>query len=109
VGLYVIAAISLSQVLSVLTVIVGLGLVIFVHELGHFILAKLCGVKCEKFYVGFDVPIKIGWGRFGFYLPAALWRKKWGETEYGIGIIPLGGYVKMLGELKRRVLFTALI
>ena len=76
----------------------GLGLVIFVHELGHFLVAKLCGVKCEKFYVGFDVPIKLGWGKYGFRLPASLWKKKWGETVYGIGIIPLGGYVKMLGQ-----------
>lgn len=72
----------------------GLGFVIFVHELGHFLVAKACGVKCEKFYVGFDVPIKIG----PFQLPSSLFRKKWGETEYGIGIIPLGGYVKMLGQ-----------
>ena len=72
----------------------GLGFVIFVHELGHFLVAKACGVKCEKFYVGFDVPIGIG----PLKLPAALFRKQWGETEYGIGIIPLGGYVKMLGQ-----------
>jgi regulator of sigma E protease len=81
-----------------LKVAIGLGLVIFVHELGHFLVAKWCGVKCEKFYVGFDVPIKLGWGRWGIRLPAALWRKQWGETEYGVGIIPLGGYVKMLGQ-----------
>ena len=59
---------------------------IFVHELGHFIVAKLCGVKCEKFYLGFDVG---GWKLFKF---------KYGETEYGIGVLPLGGYVKMLGQ-----------
>jgi regulator of sigma E protease len=72
----------------------GLGFVIFVHELGHFLVAKMCGVKCEKFYIGFDVPIKIGPIR----LPSRLARFQWGETEYGIGIIPLGGYVKMLGQ-----------
>ncbi|MBP86538.1 MAG: hypothetical protein CMJ64_07475 [Planctomycetaceae bacterium] len=72
----------------------GLGFVIFVHELGHFLVAKWCGVKCEKFYVGFDVPIKI----FGFEFPSKLFHYQWGETEYGIGIIPLGGYVKMLGQ-----------
>ena len=75
-----------------------LGFVIFVHELGHFIVAKLCGVKCEKFYIGFDPPIKIGWGKYSLRLPGALLKKQWGETEYGIGIIPLGGYVKMLGQ-----------
>lgn len=73
------------------TVIIGevaiaLGLVIFVHELGHFLVAKLCGVKCEKFYLGFDV--------YGL----KLLKFQWGETEYGIGALPLGGYVKMLGQ-----------
>ena len=71
-----------------------MGLVIFVHELGHFLVAKACGVKCEKFYVGFDAPMKIG----PISLPSALIKKQWGETEYGVGIIPLGGYVKMLGQ-----------
>ncbi|UUO06215.1 site-2 protease family protein [Blastopirellula sp. J2-11] len=73
--------------------VAGLGVVIFIHELGHFLAAKACGVKCEKFYVGFDAPISIGPWKF-----SALWKKQWGETEYGIGTIPLGGYVKMLGQ-----------
>ncbi len=75
-------------------VALGLGFVIFVHELGHFIAAKTFGVRCDKFYVGFDVPISIGPIR----LPRTLGKFQWGETEYGIGIIPLGGYVKMLGQ-----------
>ncbi|HUP77953.1 MAG TPA: site-2 protease family protein, partial [Pirellula sp.] len=79
---------------NILLVAVGLGFVIFVHELGHFLAAKAFGVKCEKFYVGFDVPIKIGPIR----LPSKLIHFQWGETEYGIGAIPLGGYVKMLGQ-----------
>ena len=66
--------------------VIALGMVIFVHELGHFVVAKLCGVKCEKFYLGFDIG---GWKFCKF---------RWGETEYGIGILPLGGYVKMLGQ-----------
>lgn len=70
----------------VLQVAGGLGFVIFVHELGHFLVAKACGVKCEKFYLGFDVG--------GLKLCSF----KWGETEYGIGVLPLGGYVKMLGQ-----------
>ncbi|RLS34928.1 MAG: PDZ domain-containing protein [Planctomycetota bacterium] len=69
-----------------LQAIFGLGFVIFVHELGHFLVAKACGVKCEKFFLGFDVG---GWKLCSF---------KWGETEYGIGALPLGGYVKMLGQ-----------
>jgi len=75
-------------------VAIGLGAVIFVHELGHFLVAKACGVKCEKFYVGFDVPIRIGPIR----LPRAIFKFQYGETEYGVGSIPLGGYVKMLGQ-----------
>ena len=70
----------------ILQVAGGLGFVIFVHELGHFLVAKACGVKCEKFYLGFDVG---GLKLLSF---------KWGETEYGIGALPLGGYVKMLGQ-----------
>lgn len=76
---------------------VALGLIIFVHELGHFLVAKACGVRCDKFYIGFDF--------FGL----KLLKFKYGETEYGIGIFPLGGYVKMLGqednpgELKERL------
>jgi regulator of sigma E protease len=96
-GLYLIAALWWADPANWLAIgkaAFGLGLVIFVHELGHFLVAKACGVKCEKFYVGFDVPLKIGPLR----LPRALFRKKWGETEYGIGIIPLGGYLKMLGQ-----------
>ena len=53
-------------------------MVIFVHELGHFLVAKACGVKCEKFYLGFDID------------GLKLLKFRWGETEYGIGILPLG-------------------
>ena len=80
--------------LSIFKAMFALGFVIFVHELGHFLVAKACGVKVEKFYVGFDVPIKIGPLR----LPSSIVKFTRGETEYGIGIIPLGGYVKMLGQ-----------
>ena len=72
--------------LNVLYVGGGLGAVIFVHELGHFAVAKFCGVRCDKFYLGFDIA-GLKFCKF-----------KWGETEYGIGILPLGGYVKMLGQ-----------
>ncbi|MDO4551109.1 MAG: site-2 protease family protein [Planctomycetia bacterium] len=70
----------------VLKVAFVLGLIIFVHELGHFLVAKACGVRCDKFYIGFDF--------FGL----KFLKFKWGETEYGIGVFPLGGYVKMLGQ-----------
>ncbi len=75
-----------NWLLVILMVAAGLGFVIFVHELGHFLVAKACGVKCEKFYLGFDIA---GLKLFHFQR---------GETEYGIGILPLGGYVKMLGQ-----------
>ena len=74
-----------DQLIGALLAAAGIGLVIFVHELGHFAVAKMCGVKCEKFMIGFDLG--------GLKLS-----KRWGETEYGIGILPLGGYVKMLGQ-----------
>lgn len=63
--------------------VVFFGLLIFIHELGHFIFAKLVGVKVLKFSLGFGPKI-IG--------------RKIGETEYIISAIPLGGYVKPLGE-----------
>lgn len=89
-GLLLIAASEPTGLLTWLWVIfqvaAGLGFVIFVHELGHFAVAKWCGVQCDKFFIGFDI--------FGL----KLWSKKIGETEYGIGIVPLGGYVKMLGQ-----------
>ena len=87
-GLHLIAFSLLNpqDLLLVLEVALGIGMVIFVHELGHFAVAKWCGVKCEKFYLGFDIG---GW---------KLCKFRWGETEYGIGILPLGGYVKMLGQ-----------
>ena len=61
-----------------------LGLLVFVHELGHFIAAKRSGIKVEKFSLGF---------------PPNLISRKIGETEYCIGAIPLGGYVKMKGDV----------
>lgn len=64
----------------------GLGLVIFIHELGHFLAAKLCDVHVETFSIGFGPPIL---GLFAF---------RRGETLYKIAWFPIGGYVKMLGE-----------
>lgn len=69
--------------ITVVAAIFVLGVVIFFHELGHFLLAKKEGIKVEQFSLGF--PPKL----FGF---------KRGETEYIISAIPLGGYIKMAGE-----------
>lgn len=62
--------------------ILGLSILVGLHELGHLLTAKMFGMRVEKFSIGF--PPKI----FGF---------KWGETEYSIGAVPLGGFVKISG------------
>ena len=72
--------IKLSQFLM------SLSLLIILHELGHFIPAKLFKTRVEKFYLFFDVKY-------------SLLKKKIGETEYGIGWLPLGGYVKISGMI----------
>ncbi|WP_374505803.1 RIP metalloprotease RseP [Flavobacterium sp.] len=72
--------IKLSQFL------LSLSLLIILHELGHFIPAKAFKTRVEKFYLFFDVKF-------------SLWKKKIGETEYGIGWLPLGGYVKISGMI----------
>ncbi len=69
--------------INIVSVIILLGVLIFVHELGHFLVAKWSGVGVLKFSLGFG-PRLIG--------------RKIGETEYILSAIPLGGYVKMLGE-----------
>lgn len=69
--------------MTFLMAIILFGILIFIHELGHFLFAKLYGVKVLKFSLGFGPKI-IG--------------KTIGETEYRISALPLGGYVKMIGE-----------
>ncbi len=64
--------------------LLALSVLIVIHELGHFLPAKLFGMRVEKFYLFFDWPAKI-------------WSFRKGKTEYGIGILPLGGYVKIAG------------
>lgn len=65
---------------SFLAIVFVFGLVIFIHELGHFLAAKALGVYAPRFSIGFG---------------PALWSRKWGETEYVLAAIPLGGYVRM--------------
>lgn len=69
--------------MTIFYAVILLGILIFVHELGHFLFAKLAKVKVLKFSLGFG-PRVLG--------------KKYGDTEYLISAVPLGGYVKMLGE-----------
>ncbi|MGZ3770672.1 MAG: RIP metalloprotease RseP [Bdellovibrio sp.] len=74
----------LQQGLSaIIPFVVLLGILIFVHELGHFLVARWCGVRVEVFSLGFGKKI---------------FKYKKGDTTYAISIIPLGGYVKMFGE-----------
>jgi regulator of sigma E protease len=73
----------LNVVFTIVKVAAGLGFVIFIHELGHFVLAKWNDVKVEKFSIGFGPTL------FGF---------RRGETQYVLALVPLGGFVKMLGE-----------
>ncbi len=77
---------TLLVIWRIVLVLIGVNALIIVHEFGHFIVARMCGVRCEKFYIWFDAY------DFRFF------RFKIGNTEYGLGWVPLGGYVKMLGQ-----------
>lgn len=70
-------------IVTIIVFILVLGLLIFVHELGHFVAARLVGVKVEEFGMGF---------------PPRIFAIKRGETEYSLNLIPLGGFCKLLGE-----------
>ncbi|MEO6982507.1 MAG: RIP metalloprotease RseP, partial [Edaphobacter sp.] len=69
---------------TIIQLAIVLGIMVLVHEFGHFAVAKLCGIRVEVFSIGFGKRL------FGF---------KRGDTEYQIALIPLGGYVKMAGEM----------
>ncbi len=71
-------------IFQVFLLIASLSILVFIHELGHFLPAKWFGMKVEKFYLFFDWPRKL----FSF---------NYKDTEYGFGLIPLGGYVKIAG------------
>ncbi|PCJ63836.1 MAG: hypothetical protein COA73_04930 [Candidatus Hydrogenedentota bacterium] len=68
---------------DVLTFLAVLGVLVFVHELGHFVAAKLCGVYVDRFSLG---------------MPPRIFGIKIGDTDYCIGLLPIGGYVKMAGQ-----------
>ena len=71
--------------LTLISFVLALGLLIAIHEYGHYKVAVLCGIKVLKFSIGFGKPIYS-------------WRLKGKPTEFSIGMLPLGGYVKMLDE-----------
>jgi len=87
----------LLYILGVVIIVVGVAVSIGLHEIGHLIPAKLFGVKVGQWMIGFG---------------PTLWKKKFGETEYGIKAIPLGGYISMAGmfppgKVKRRAVDRA--
>ena len=71
------------MILSIVIFILVLSVLVFVHELGHFLVAKACGMRVDEFAIGF---------------PPRIWGVKKGETLYAINAIPLGGYVRIHGE-----------
>ncbi len=68
---------------TLIAFLVLIGILIWFHELGHFLIAKFFGVKVEIFSIGFGPPLV---------------KKQWGETVYQIAVLPLGGFVKLYGE-----------
>ena len=79
------------MIARILVGLLGLGLVVLVHEIGHFIVACFMGIDVEAF--------SIGWGK-------ALWSRKIGGVEYRIGVLPIGGYCRMRGETEFREALT---
>src|SRR6201996_8571363 len=79
---------------KVLQLFASLSILIALHEGGHFFFARLFKTRVEKFYLFFDFLFP-----FPNLLNFALFKKKIGETEYGLGWFPLGGYVKIAGMI----------
>src|SRR3989344_1288959 len=71
------------MILTIIVFIVVLSILVFVHEFGHFIVAKKLGMGVEE---------------FGFGLPPRIWGKKIGETIYSFNWLPIGGFVRLTGE-----------
>ncbi len=71
------------MVIDLVIFILVLGLLVFFHELGHFLAAKACGIYVDRFSLG---------------MPPRVFGVRWGDTDYCIGALPLGGYVKMAGQ-----------
>ncbi len=76
----------MTVLIKILQLLLSLSILVIVHEFGHFLFARIFKTRVEKFYLFFDWPF-------------AIFKHKWGETEYGIGMIPLGGYVKISGMI----------
>ncbi|MRR19886.1 RIP metalloprotease RseP [bacterium] len=76
----------MTVLIKILQLLLSLSILVIVHEFGHFLFARLFKTRVEKFYLFFDWPF-------------AIFKRKFGDTEYGIGMIPLGGYVKISGMI----------
>jgi regulator of sigma E protease len=74
-------------IIQVAQLILALTILVFIHELGHYLAARMFGIRVEKFFIFFDA-----WGK-----KLVSWKR--GDTEYGIGWLPLGGYVKIAGMI----------
>ncbi len=75
-----------STLITILKIVFILGFLVFIHEGGHFLVAKLCKIKVKEFAIGFGPTI---------------WSKQGKETKYALRLIPLGGFVNMIGEEER--------
>jgi len=76
----------MTVLIKIIQLLLALSILVIVHEFGHFLFARIFKTRVEKFYLFFDWPF-------------ALFKRKIGETEYGVGVIPLGGYVKISGMI----------
>ena len=85
--------------MKTLQVVLALGLLILIHEFGHFFFAKLFGIRVDKFYLFFDAwGVKLFSTKSKWFLKICPKAAEW-ETEYGIGWLPLGGYCKICGMI----------
>src|SRR6478752_1786430 len=86
------------MLIKAVQLLLSLSILVLIHEFGHFIAARMFKTRVEKFYLFFD---------FLFPVPTvlnfALFKKKIGDTEYGIGWFPLGGYVKIAGMVDEQM------
>ena len=76
----------MSVIITIIKIIIILGFLVLIHETGHFLVARLCKIKVNEFAIGFG-PL--------------IWSKETEKTKYSLRLIPLGGYVNMLGEEER--------
>jgi len=84
----------MTVVIQILQLVLALAILVLLHEAGHFFFSKLFGVRVDKFYLFFDLGIGKWSGKLFHTTP-----KKEGDTEYGIGWLPLGGYCKIAGMI----------